>query len=170
MDYIGEATMKAFNSILLTLGILFLALPSTAVDDVAAREAEAKHIETMLIAPCCWRQPVSDHPSDIASHMKVSIRQMLEEGKERQEILDFYVERYGARILSVPPQQGFNRMSFLMPVLFGIVAMAVVGVVLRKWSRSSGAARAAQIDKDPELDGAVKHEMSRRIQEELDKY
>ncbi len=42
-------------------------------------------IETLLIAPCCWRQPISDHQSEIVSEMKVEIRQMLDEGKDRQE-------------------------------------------------------------------------------------
>lgn len=169
--------MKALNSILLTLVILFAGLPVSAVsagsalDEVASREAEATRIETMLMSPCCWRQPVSDHQSDIAQEMKASIRQMLAEGKGRQEILDHYVDRYGVRILSIPPQQGFNRMSFLMPAMFGMVALLVVFLVLRNWRRSSPKASAPRRgEKSGNLTAPVDEEMSRRIEKELDNY
>lgn len=140
---------------------------SQGQEKVASYETEAREIETLLIAPCCWRQPIADHQSEIAGEMKTDLRKMLAEGKQRKEILDFYVNQYGARILSIPPQQGFNRMSFLMPVFFVLGGFVVVGLVMKKMSASRDigtAVPAGSSTASPALDD----EMSRRIQKELD--
>ncbi len=150
-------------SLILAMLCLGPALASGQAD--ASLEKEAKRLETLIIAPCCWRQPVSDHQSPDATRIKAEIRQMLEEGKDQTQILDHYVGIHGARILSIPPQEGFNRTAFLMPALFTILGLLVVGMVLHKW-QSSAAKRSAEQPAHAEtpLDDA----MSRRIQKELD--
>ena len=149
---------------LMLVVLCFLPALVSGQDD-AALEKEAKHLETLIIAPCCWRQPVSDHQSPDATRVKAEIRQMLAEGKNQEEILDHYVGIYGARILSIPPQEGFNRTAFLMPALFTILGLVVVGVVLRKWQSSAGNKAAEQ---QAPVESPLDDAMSRRIQKELD--
>ena len=80
--------MKTTTITLATLTVVLAAFLTSAQSDDAARETETAQIETLLISPCCWRQPISDHQSEIAGQMKGKIRQMLESGMGRQEILD----------------------------------------------------------------------------------
>lgn len=160
-DAIGRAgetvPMKTTTITLATVAVALAACLTSAQSDDAALEAEAAQIETRLISPCCWRQPVSDHQSEIAGQMKDEIRQMLEAGMGRQEILDAYVGQYGARILSIPPQRGFNRLSFAMPVAFAVVGLFVVVTAIRRLRRApAGAATVSN------------QEVTRRIQDELD--
>ena len=152
------------NRVLATLAVLLLATFAGGQAQVTALETEAKQIETLLIAPCCWRQPIADHQSEIAEQMKVDIRLMLQKGQVRQEILDHYVEQYGARILSIPPQEGFNRTAYLMPVFFTIMGLVVVGVILRKWQRQSPKA----VGSTEALEAPISEELAQRIQKELD--
>jgi cytochrome c-type biogenesis protein CcmH len=154
----------------LVIAFLFApAVTSKGQEKVASNEAEAREIETLLIAPCCWRQPIADHQSEVAGEMKTDIRKMLNEGKNRREILDFYIDRYGARILSIPPQQGFNRMSFLMPIFFTLAGLLVVSLVLKKWSTMNKTVVAAPAGTGAQTAApALDNEMSRRIQKELD--
>lgn len=147
------------------LSLLWVASGTWAQEE-DPREAKAERLETLLIAPCCWRQPISDHQSGEATRMKGEIRSMLDEGKTEQEILDHYVEMYGARILSIPPQEGFNRMSFLMPLFFTVAGLVLVGVVLRRW-RHHSAEPSTPEDSKPE-EPVLDEKMSRRIQNELD--
>ena len=94
-------------------------------------DVEAKAIENMLMAPCCWTQPVSKHYSGVATEMRKEIRRRLSEGQTREQILAHYVGRYGTRILSMPPRQGFSLMAYILPVLFlaggGVVLTALLG-------------------------------------------
>ncbi len=78
-------------------------------------EKEAKAIENLLIAPCCWRQPVDVHESPASSQIRREIREMLAKGMTRDEILQAYVDSYGQRILSAPPARGFYSVSYALP-------------------------------------------------------
>ena len=162
--------MKYVGSLLLSCG---LALAAGSVWAVQVEDSylavQARELEALLIAPCCWRAPIGDHQSAIAGEMKKEVRQMLQEGQEHQEILDHYVEQYGVRILAVPPQEGFNRMSFLMPIVFVVLGVALVGIVLQRWHRQSSGASSRQAEGETSSDPVtVSDEISRRIQKELD--
>ena len=67
-------------------------------------EQEARAIERMVIAPCCWMQPVSDHQSPASDEVKQQIRVWLAAGKARQQVLDGFVEQYGAAGARRAPQ------------------------------------------------------------------
>ncbi len=161
--------MKRTPSILTAICLVIVAQSSRAQPDTTRMEAEAKEIENLLIAPCCWRQPIADHDSEVARDMKEQVRKMLAAGRDRQEILDSYIEQYGARILSIPPQVGFNRLSFLVPVLFVVAGFAVVGAFLHKWGGKlpgKSAHRTAN-EVDPMVH-PLGDEMSQRINKELE--
>ena len=95
-------------------------------------EAEARKIDDLLMAPCCWTQPVSKHYSGSANEIRRGVREMLREGKTRQEVLDFYVEKYGQRILAMPPARGFNITAYVLPAVFLIAGGWVLVAVFRK--------------------------------------
>ena len=63
---------------------------------------------------------------EISFQMRAVIREMLAEGRTRDEILDYFVDRYGADILAAPPKSGSNLVAWILPVVG--VAAALVGV------------------------------------------
>ena len=99
-----------------------------AAAKAASLEREARQIETMLIAPCCWREQVSVHQSEAAQQVKREIREMLGTGMVRQQVLDAFVERYGVRILAEPPDEGFGRVLYHAPWIVGVAS--AFGLVL----------------------------------------
>lgn len=118
--------------------LVFLATPGTAVSQADAvvddgRELVAASVEELLIAPCCWRAPLSQHYSGTAERMKEDLRQMLANGKTQEEILDHYKSMYGERILSSPPNAGFNRLAYLFTPLMFLVGGGVIFLTLRRW-------------------------------------
>ena len=76
---------------------------------------KAREIEDNLIAPCCWSQPVSQHDSEIAQQIRSEVSNMVAAGKSREEILDYYVSKYGERILVTPRAKGFNTLAYILP-------------------------------------------------------
>jgi cytochrome c-type biogenesis protein CcmH len=108
--------------------------------DAAALEKQAKTIEAMLIAPCCWSQQVSLHQSPAADEIKRTVRRLLADGKTQQQILDQYVAEYGDRILAEPPARGFSAALYVAPWLFLAGSIGLVVVVVRKLRRPAAAA------------------------------
>jgi cytochrome c-type biogenesis protein CcmH len=129
--------------LLIVLTCLFAAGSFFAADLAPELENEAKAIEGLLIAPCCWRQPVSVHFSPAADEVKADIRQLLSDGLGRQEILDKYVAEYGERILAKPPASGFNLLAYFLPTLFLLVGGVFAVAVFRKL-RTSDQPKAAE--------------------------
>ena len=118
--------------------LVFLATPGQAVSQTntvvdEGREHIAASVEEMLIAPCCWRAPLSQHYSSTAERMKEDLRVMLASGKTQEDILDHYKAMYGERILSSPPNVGFNRMAYLFTPLMFLVGGALIFITLRRW-------------------------------------
>ena len=108
--------------------------------DPAALEKQAKVIETMLMAPCCWAQQVSAHQSPAADEIRLTVRRLLAEGKTQQQILDQYVAEYGDRILAEPPARGFSAALYVAPWIFLAGSIGLVVVVVRKLHLSAAAA------------------------------
>lgn len=120
-------------------------------------EREARAIEAMLIAPCCFSQQVSVHQSAAAQEVRRDVRTRLAAGQTRQEILDAYVARYGKRILAAPPAAGFDLTLYLMPIAIFLASAVLMALMLGRFA----ARRAAEAS--PPFD----EEMQRRLDDEL---
>jgi cytochrome c-type biogenesis protein CcmH len=141
--------------------LMLVGLTVAAGPDQAVVEREAKQIERMLIAPCCWTQPVSDHYSAEADQIRTGIRAMLSAGKTRQQILDAYVAQYGERILAEPPARGFKASLYVLPWIFLVLGGAVVFVAIRRLQSARPAEAASEAS--PPMDDPY----AERLDEEL---
>jgi cytochrome c-type biogenesis protein CcmH len=133
--------VASYRFALPVVAALTLALAPQA--DEAAREREAKQIETLLVAPCCWLQQVSEHQSEAADQVRAEIRVLLASGKTRQQVLDAFVAEYGPRILVVPPARGFGAWLYVLPPgIFVLSGLGLFLVVRRMRARRDQAVRA----------------------------
>jgi cytochrome c-type biogenesis protein CcmH len=102
-------------------------------------EAEAYAIDQMIMCPVCPAETIDQAQVPIARQMRQVVREMLAEGATREEILDFFAQRYGQGILASPPKSGFNLVAWVFP-LAGVVAALVTGtLVLRAMSKGKSA-------------------------------
>jgi cytochrome c-type biogenesis protein CcmH/NrfF len=91
------------------------------------------------------------------------LRQLIAEGKTREEILAIYVRDFGSEdILMRPPDRGFNRLAWLFPYLAAVAALGGVVFAARRWSVTDAAARrsgAAEAGVDPTLNARLDDEL-----------
>ena len=86
-------------------------------------ESEAYQIGLLLRCPVCQGMPIADSPADMAQAMMKKIRTMTDEGRDRQEILDYFVSRYGEWVLLKPKQEGLNWIIWLVPPIVLILGL-----------------------------------------------
>ncbi len=84
-------------------------------------EKEAQAIDRMIMCPVCPAETIDQAQVEISFQMRAVIREMLAEGRSREEILDYFVDRYGPDILAAPPKTGANLLAWILPIV-GIVA------------------------------------------------
>jgi cytochrome c-type biogenesis protein CcmH len=109
----------------------------------AELEREARAIETMLIAPCCFSQQVSVHQSPAAEELRQDIRRRLAAGETRRQILDAYEKRYGTRVLAEPPARGFSVALYVIPPLLFLASIALVVMLVRRFTSPGDVASGA---------------------------
>ncbi|WP_396625241.1 cytochrome c-type biogenesis protein CcmH [Luteitalea sp.] len=126
----------------MTLATLVLALAISPVLSGPDLEREARVVDAMLIAPCCFSQQVSVHQSPAADEVRRDVRRRLAEGQSRQQIVDAYVAQHGKRILAVPPAEGFDLTLHLMPLALLLASVGLALAIVRRFGPSTLAAAA----------------------------
>ncbi len=117
-------SVKSWTAVLVGLfACLLIASPASAQSPYSEKEAQA--IDRMLMCPVCPAETIDQAQVEISFQMRAVVREMLAEGRSRQEILDFFVERYGPDILAAPPKSGANLLAWVLPIAG--VAAGLVG-------------------------------------------
>ena len=83
----------------------------------AARDNEARDIATKIRCPVCANLSIADSPSDMARQMRVVIGEKLAQGQNQEQILAYFVSRYGEWILLEPKKKGINLLLWILPFL-----------------------------------------------------
>lgn len=89
-------------------------------------EREMLDIAKDLRCTVCQNQPVSESNADMAVDMRDIIREQLQAGKSREEIVQYFVDRYGNYVLLTPPFDPTGALLWIAPaaLLIGIGAFA----------------------------------------------
>mgnify|MGYP006286150929 FL=1 len=108
-----------------------------AVPDNGDLENRVREISHQLRCPTCQAMSVKESDAGLSLNMKNKIREMLKEGKSEDEILAFFVDRYGEWILRSPQKEGFNLILWVTPLALIVIAGAIVIAVLLRKSRQA---------------------------------
>ncbi len=100
-------------------------------------EKRAQSLEKQLICPICPGETLDQSFVQISQDMKRILREKLQEGQDEGQIKEFFVARYGTRVLAAPPRTGFNLVTWIVPPIG--IALGVVGLffVMRQMRRGS---------------------------------
>lgn len=100
--------MGLYRRLFLSFFFLSLTFPCQALEiheqlGDRALEARAKTLGDQLICPTCAGQSLNDSAADEAQLLREIIRQKLLKKESDQEIKDWFIQRYGERVLLTPP-------------------------------------------------------------------
>jgi cytochrome c-type biogenesis protein CcmH len=92
---------------------------------------------------------------------------MLVQGKNEQQIRDYFVEKFGQQVLGAPPAQGFNWLAYILPFVGIILGATIAWFTVKQWlvRRGSNTEPAAPADNP-----AIPKEYADRIEKELKEY
>lgn len=111
---------------------LVLLLCSTSA--AFAADGRVALLEKSLLAPCCYKEPISRHQSEVSTKMKLEVARWVSEGKSDAEILNIYRARYGDRVVTAPAKDP-SRWVQVFPWLAALAGVGLVMQLLRKWAR-----------------------------------
>ena len=127
------------------LALLVLALALTA----AAPRASLTDIEDeVMCLECGTALNVSN--SAVADQEREFIAELIGQGKTKQQVKDALVAEYGPRVLAEPSGDGFQLTAWVVPVLAGLGAIALVAFTARRWRNADPDADEPAMDPDDE--------------------
>lgn len=120
-------------------------------------EQEVFEIARLLRCPTCVSETVADSSATVSIEMRNIIREQLQEGRSRAEVLAFFQERYGDWILLEPPRRGLHLVVWIAPILASMLAFGSLVFFFRRWTRNAQ----MPIEVDAEALERVRRELSR---------
>ena len=124
-----------------------LVIGSGAFDSSPPTTAQrAAAIEAGVRCPSCTDVSVAQSNASTAIAVRHQIEQMVADGRSTADIDQVLVSEYGQAILLVPPDTGGVPLIWIIPIVLGVGAIAIVGVVFWRRSRAFGALRSEDAD------------------------
>ena len=143
-----------------------LALVAWGAPAAVRAQHPARHVEQQAVyeiaaqlrCVVCQNLSVADSPSEMALQMRGVIKERLAAGESPEQVVRYFVDKYGDWILLSPPRRGFSLLVWIFPFVAVVVGFAIVALVLRRWTRRARPSPPAPID----------DAMSERIRREIE--
>ena len=121
-------------------GLVLFSLPpswvTVSAQDVGEMEQKAQGLDRMLVCPVCPGETIDQSQVVLAKQMQELVREKLKDGESEEEILEFFIERYGENVLTAPRKQGFNLLAWVFPPVAAFIGLLLLAVIVREMKKS----------------------------------
>lgn len=130
-------------SLLVSAILLLWAVPNNLVAQVQMKEIkdlpvqddEYRDVAAALRCPTCTGVSVLDSDASFSVQIKNEVKQQLAAGKQKNEIIKFFTDRYGPWILREPPKEGVHIWAWILPTSLLLLGPILIWYFV--WSRRS---------------------------------
>jgi cytochrome c-type biogenesis protein CcmH len=112
-------------------GLAQVATPPAPTDD------QVNAIAKQLYCPVCENTPLDVCPTQACAEWRELIRDKLSVGWTGEQIIQFFVDQYGYRVLGAPPASGINWFAYIIPPIGFLVGVFVLLRALKSLRASS---------------------------------
>ena len=138
-------------------------LPPGPAPDPDTVNVHARIVAARLRCPVCQGLSVADSTSETAVTFQNRIRELVGLGYTDEQILDYFVDRYGEWILLEPPARGLNWLIWLAPGVAAGVGLSWATVTAARWRREPD-----EVPLPSDVGTAAKDRYEARLLAELD--
>lgn len=133
--------MKKLISLLFFISTLSWAATEIHQFDNPQQEADYRSLIQELRCPQCQNNNIADSNATIATDMRNKTLELLKQGKSKEDVVNYMVERYGNFVTYDPPMTPATILLWLMPLL---LILGGFGLMLFRRKNSKQAVRHSQ--------------------------
>ncbi len=112
--------------VVLAVLIAFTAMPALA-------DGIADEIGANLMCQCGCTMVLATCECGTAEQMRTEIAGMIDKGQTKDDILNYYVGKYGEKVLAAPVAQGFNLSAYITPFAVIFLGAGAIALIARQW-------------------------------------
>ena len=119
-----KRTLRFTLFALLLIVVSLAVMPASAQGSNPPTDDEVNAVAKQLYCPVCENTPLDVCPTQACAQWRDLIRLKLSQGESEEQIKQYFVDNYGARVLNEPPRQGLNWLAYIVPpvvILLGVV-------------------------------------------------
>ncbi len=109
------------------------------VREVTADEVNA--ISNKLYCPVCENIPLDVCGTEACARWRAQVRTLLEGGASEDEVIAYFVNQFGERVVGTPQDPTLNFLSWSVPVAGVVLGLVAVGVIFIRWRGQRGPVR-----------------------------
>ena len=91
----------------------------------------AVKLDKTIICPVCPGETIDQSQVEIARQMRAIVRKMLAQGASNDEVIDFFVDRYGISIIGDPPKKGISLIAWIVPLVVLILGSLILLLIVK---------------------------------------
>ncbi len=138
--------------------------------DPTPSDNEVNRIAKQLFCPVCENTPLDVCPTQACAQWRALIREKLAAGWTEDQIKQYFVDQYGARVLSEPPRTGLNWLVYLVPPILFIVGVVILVRTFRPSKETAvDGVSPASAEESPISPEPASDEYVARVEDELKK-
>lgn len=132
---------RSLHKILVTFIYFSLVLSLVVAQTVLAQGETPRHpsdnevnaIAKKLYCPVCPNTPLDVCETKACEDWREQIRNQLSAGWNEEQIINYFVEQYGERVLAEPARSGFTSFVWILPLIGVVSGLVIVYQVLKGW-------------------------------------
>lgn len=130
--------------------------PAPITDD------QVNAIAQKMYCPVCENIPLDVCPTQACAQWRETIREKLAAGWSEQQILDYFVQQYGERVLAQPSTRGLNLFIWLIPPLALLFGAVFLWRYLKRAERRTVPGVASALPPNDKYTAMLEKELARR--------
>jgi cytochrome c-type biogenesis protein CcmH len=129
--YLITITLVLFASAVIWLGTAYAQDNSPRIPS----DDEVNAIAKKMYCPVCENTPLDVCPTQACTEWRGLISEKLSLGWSEDQIIDFFLEQYGDRVLAMPPARGLNLLVYIIPPLVFIAGAIILFKAFSTWKK-----------------------------------
>jgi cytochrome c-type biogenesis protein CcmH len=151
---------------LVALAVVLLA-PAAAL--AATPKADLVDIEDEVMCVTC-KVPLNIAASAQADNERARIRELIAQGKTKEQIKRVLVVEYGEQVLALPDEGGFGITAYAIPLALLAVVLAALALLMPRWRRRPAAGIAGGRGGSATTTADLSDADARRLDDDLRRY
>lgn len=154
---------KIFVYLLVTFSCLSFATEDQMTFENEQQEALYKELIKELRCPKCQNQNIADSNAVVAKDMRVKTKELVDQGQDKEQVIDYMVNRYGQFAHYQPPLNAATSLLWILPISFVLLA---IFLLVRRSSKSAVSANQAEVDENDAINQELDKELEQLMAEE----
>jgi cytochrome c-type biogenesis protein CcmH len=137
LTIIGDCSRRSISYILAVVFLLIFSNLACAISesrkfDNPEQQKVYENLTSELRCLVCQNQTIGDSNAELAADLRRQVYEMLQQGKSKQNIIQYMTDRYGDFVLYNPPFKVKTGLLWLGPIVFLLIGLVAVFLFARR--------------------------------------